>query len=109
MRPLRFAFLALFLLFALAAPAESTGVENFARAQTVSSSHQSGNRSPETTRHIVNVNEVRDEAKDLVAIADSIPAQIDQVAKGQLPANLTENLKKIEKLSKRIRVEVAPN
>ena len=109
MRPLRFAFLALFLFFAFAAPPESTGIERSTFGQSVNSSNQSGSRSPETARHIIDVNEVRDEAKDLVAIADSIPAQIDQVAKGQLPASLTENLKKIEKLSKHIRTEVNPN
>lgn len=56
----------------------------------------------------VNLAQVRDESQELQRLADSIPAQIDQVTSGQLPKDLLANLKKIERLSKRLRSEVSP-
>ena len=36
------------------------------------------------------------------------PRQIDQVTKGQLPKDLSENLKRIEKLAKQLRSQIVP-
>ena len=109
MKPAIFSVL---LLFFLAFPLSSSeSVAAPARPTQVRSSVQSGASDPthQTTRHVVNIIEVRQDAKDLASIADSIPAQVEQIAKGQLPASLAENLRKIERLSKHIRTEVAPN
>jgi hypothetical protein len=51
---------------------------------------------------------LRSAAQELAKLAETVPAQIDQVAKGQLPKELIANLKKIEKLSKQLRGDVAP-
>lgn len=56
----------------------------------------------------VNIEQVNAETQELRRLADGLPPQIDQVAKGQLPKDLAENLKKIEKLAKHIRGEVTP-
>ncbi|MGA8405558.1 MAG: hypothetical protein WB680_00125 [Candidatus Acidiferrales bacterium] len=56
----------------------------------------------------VNIDQVNAETQELRRLADGLPAQIDQVAKGQLPKDLAENLKKIEKLAKHIRGEITP-
>jgi hypothetical protein len=52
--------------------------------------------------------QLRAEAAELRRLADLLPAQIDQVAKGQLPKDLNENLKRIEKLAKHLKSEVSP-
>ncbi len=52
--------------------------------------------------------QLKKEAEELARLAGSIPAQIEQVAQGQLPKDLTEKLKQIEKLAKRLRAEVSP-
>jgi hypothetical protein len=59
-------------------------------------------------KHPIEPAQLRSAAQELAKLAESVPAQIDQVAKGQLPKELIANLKKIEKLSKQLRGEVAP-
>lgn len=49
-----------------------------------------------------------EEAGELARLSADIPAQIGQVNKGQLPKDLDEKLKKIEKLAKRLRSDVSP-
>jgi hypothetical protein len=56
----------------------------------------------------VNVDQVKQEADELRKLADGVPASIEQVAKNQYPKDLTENLKRIERLAKHIRSEVTP-
>lgn len=56
----------------------------------------------------VNIEQVNAETQELRRLADGLPPQIDQVAKGQLPKDLADNLKKIEKLAKHIRGEITP-
>jgi hypothetical protein len=48
------------------------------------------------------------DAVDLAQLAQSVPRDIDQAAQGKLPKDLAEKLKHIEKLSKRLRGELAP-
>ncbi|MFZ0885958.1 MAG: hypothetical protein WAN14_21325 [Candidatus Acidiferrales bacterium] len=56
----------------------------------------------------VNIEQVNAETQELRRLADGLPPQIDQIGKGQLPKDLVENLKKIEKLAKHIRGEITP-
>jgi hypothetical protein len=51
---------------------------------------------------------LKSDAAELRDLADALPASIDQVAKGVLPKDLSDNLKKIEKLAKHLRSEVNP-
>jgi hypothetical protein len=48
------------------------------------------------------------EANELATLAASIPSAVDQTTHGVLPNDLLEKLKKIEKLSKRLRSELNP-
>jgi hypothetical protein len=56
----------------------------------------------------INIDQVNSETRELRRLADGLPAQIDQVAKGQLPKDLADNLKRIEKLAKHLRTEIVP-
>lgn len=56
----------------------------------------------------INVAEVKQESQELQVLADKIPGEIQQVTNGELPKDLSDNLKKIEKLSKHLRSEVMP-
>jgi len=47
------------------------------------------------------------EAAELSRLANLVPPQIDQVKKGQLPKDLSENLKRIEKLAKHLRSQLS--
>jgi hypothetical protein len=56
----------------------------------------------------INIDQVNSETQELRRLADALPAQIDQVTKGQLPKDLGDNLKRIEKLAKHLHGEVIP-
>lgn len=58
------------------------------------------------TKRTMDVNQLKAEAQELVALTQAIPAQVDKIGSGQLPTGPVENLKKIEKISKRMRGEI---
>lgn len=49
---------------------------------------------------------VRSEANELATLAQSVPADIEQLAQGKLPKDFSDKLKRIEKLSKHLRSEL---
>jgi hypothetical protein len=51
---------------------------------------------------------VKSDADELVILSQSIHSGIDDVGKGMLPKDLIDKLKQMEKLSKRLRNELAP-
>jgi hypothetical protein len=51
---------------------------------------------------------LRGEADELAKISATIPDQIQHVNQGQLPKELSDQLKRIEKLAKHLRSEVTP-
>jgi hypothetical protein len=55
-----------------------------------------------------NPQQLQQDAKELAQLAASIPPDIEHVSRGVLPKDLSARLKKIEKLSKRLREELAP-
>jgi hypothetical protein len=52
--------------------------------------------------------QVKSEADELVILSQSIHSGIDSVGKGMLPKDLIDKLKRMEKLSKRLRGELTP-
>jgi len=48
------------------------------------------------------------EAKEMAALAVSIPGDIEQLKKGLLPKDAFDKLKRIEKLSKQLRGQIRP-
>lgn len=56
----------------------------------------------------LNVEQVKEEADELRKLANGVPAQIEMVTKNQYPKDLSDNLKRIEKLAKHLRSEVTP-
>ena len=51
---------------------------------------------------------LKSEAEELAHLSSGIPARINLVTQGQLPKDLSDQLKQIEKLAKHLRSEVAP-
>lgn len=52
--------------------------------------------------------QLKQEADELMKLADTVPAQIEEVALGQIPKDLNDRLRRIEKLAKRLRSHIAP-
>ena len=61
-----------------------------------------------TSRLNVDFLRMQQEADDLARTAQTIPADVISVRKGMLPKDVIEKLKRIEKLSKRLRSELNP-
>jgi len=49
---------------------------------------------------------MRDQARELAMLAQTIPEDVSQVTSGTLPKDMSEKLKRIEKLSKTLRGEL---
>lgn len=49
---------------------------------------------------------LRQEADELAKLSSTIPSEIDLVSRGQLPRDLDDQLKRIEKLAKHLRSEI---
>lgn len=62
--------------------------------------------SPQTRR--TDPAQLKREADELAALAQTVPAGVDQVNRGVLPKDFQEKLKRIEKLSKLLRTQIAP-
>jgi len=59
-------------------------------------------------QHRIDVVKLQQEADDLARTAQTIPADMAGVRQGTLPKDVIEKLKRIEKLSKRLRSELNP-
>ena len=62
--------------------------------------------SPEEIRARLAGAQIQKDAKELAALSTSVAKDMDQVQQGMLAAESLENLKKLEKLSKRVREEL---
>jgi hypothetical protein len=60
------------------------------------------------TRRYLDTVTMEREAKELAALAASIPGDIDQIKKNLLPSDALDKLKRIEKLSKQLRSQMQP-
>jgi hypothetical protein len=61
-----------------------------------------------TPRRTVDLNKLKHDAEELAALAQSVPTDVDQTAKGVLPKELGPKLKRIEKLAKQLRSQITP-
>ncbi len=59
-------------------------------------------------KRTIDVEKLQLKAHELAALSQSIPPDIEKVAKGVLPKDLDGRLKRIEKLSKQLRKELSP-
>lgn len=50
---------------------------------------------------------LRQEAEELAKLSAALPSQMDQVSQGKIPKDLGDELKRIEKLAKRLRAEIS--
>jgi hypothetical protein len=60
-----------------------------------------------TRRQPFRPDQAKKQADELARLAQSVPPDIDKLAQGQFPRDLVTRLKRIEKLSKQLRREVA--
>jgi hypothetical protein len=64
--------------------------------------------SPEDLRARVTKVQLQKDSKELSELGSSIPADMNQVQRGLLPKDIDKKLRRLEKLSKNVREELAP-
>lgn len=62
---------------------------------------------PLNQRPVIDPQKLKHDADELAALAGSVPSEVDQTTKGLLPKDLSEKLKRIEKLAKQLRSQIA--
>lgn len=106
MRLLAFGSLLLFVLVPAATsqrPTRLPGLRDLERFETAHPTEPP----MEFPRHF-DTTQLQRDASQLAQLAQSVPADVNQAAKGVFPKDMIEKLKKIEKLSKHLRTELTP-
>ena len=65
------------------------------------------NPTPEERRSRVSDAQLQKDSKELAALCSSMPADLDAVQQGMMPKDLVDKLNRLEKLSKRVRQQLA--
>jgi len=63
---------------------------------------------PQLDAEAVRRRAIHDDAQELASMSAALQADLQQLQKGILAKDLSQDLKKVEKLSKKLRQEVAP-
>ena len=63
---------------------------------------------PVPARHHLDLVRLQQDADELSKLAQSIPSDVADIRQGMLPKDVTQKLKQIEKLSKRLRGQLTP-
>ena len=100
------AFLLALLLSAAAAQAQRPGPPGMRQADQAEAQHERNIPPPPNPRRTIDFDKLKRDADELAALAQSVPSGIDQTAKGVLPKDLSEKLKRIEKLAKGLRSQI---
>jgi len=61
---------------------------------------------PLNQRPALDLAKLKRDADELASLAQSVPPAVDQTTKGILPKDLSEKLKRIEKLAKQLRAQI---
>jgi len=62
---------------------------------------------PMTQRRTPDLAKLKQNADELAALAQSVPHEFEQTTKGVLPKDLSDKLKRIEKLAKQLRSQIS--
>jgi hypothetical protein len=101
-------FISLFSLTAFSVSQEARRIPPGIREADKATIASEKNIPPPQSAPPQNRQHLEQDAAELARLAGSIPADIERVHRGLLPADLKEKLKQIEKLSKRLRNGLAP-
>ena len=86
---------------------QNTGVQNqqwvWGRAKTINA-----DPIPQLDAEAIRRRAVHDDAQELSALSVALQSDLQQLQNGILPKDLAQDLKKVERLSKKLRQEVSP-
>jgi hypothetical protein len=101
----------MFLVLSTSAPVAQSGrpvPPGLHQAQKAEDQAQQNEVPPQTQRLRPDPAKMKGDADELALLAQSIPQDVENTAKGILPKDLNAKLKKIEKLAKQLRSQLTP-
>lgn len=96
------------LIFTSLSWAQRSGPTGQRQADRAEDHFQKSVPPPTHQQSSVDFAKLKSDADEMIVLSQSIHSGIDNVAKGMLPKDLIDKLKQMEKLSKRLRNELAP-
>jgi hypothetical protein len=87
--------------------AQRPGSPSLRQADQAEAQSQKDMPPPLYQRATVDPAKLRRDADELASLAQSVPPEVDQTNKGVLPKDLSEKLKRIEKLAKQLRSQIS--
>ena len=91
----------------LAAQSGRPGSPGVQQADKADDKFERGSTPPSNQHPAIDPVKLKQDADELAALAGSVPSEVDQTMKGLLPKDLTEKLKRIEKLAKQLRSQIS--
>jgi len=95
------------VLCTVTAPAQRPGAPSLSEARQAEAQSQKDMPPPLYQKATVDPAKLKREATELASLADSVPPAIDAATRGVLPKDLTDKLKRIEKLAKQLRSQLS--
>ena len=102
------ALLFVLLIFTSLSWAQRNGPTGQRQADRAEDQFQKSVPPPAHPQPAVDFAKLKSDADEMLVLSQSIHSGVDNVAKGMLPKDLIDKLKQMEKLSKRLRSELAP-
>lgn len=87
--------------------AQRPGAPSLDQAAQAEAKSQKDMPPPLNQRATIDPVKLKHDADELAALAQSVPPEVDQTTKGLLPKDLSEKLKRIEKLAKQLRSQIS--
>jgi hypothetical protein len=103
--PTRFASFVL-LLVAIPALSQQTAQQQMSQKIWARGQMMRPDSPPQLDTRAAAIQAIHRDAEELSALSSSLQSDLQQLQKGMLVGDLTQKLKKVEKLSKRLRLEV---
>jgi predicted phage-related endonuclease len=99
--------LTLFVLLSVPALAQQTSaMQRIDQRYALHDSHMRPDPPPQVDQRAVLQRAIHEDAEKLTALSNSLKTDLDQLQKGMMSKELSQKLKQLEKLSKRLRQEV---
>jgi hypothetical protein len=87
--------------------AQRPGAPSLDQAAQAEAKSQRDMPPPMNQRATIDPAKLKRDADELATLAQSVPPEVDQTTKGVLPKDLSEKLKRIEKLAKQLRSQIS--
>jgi hypothetical protein len=92
--------------FSISALAQSPVSRGIDQAEHAEAQSEKNVPPPVAPRRAVDLDKLKRAAAELATLAQSVPPDVDQVAKGALPKDLSDKLKRIQKLAKQLQSQI---